>query len=215
MHPELLVKALAAMHGSATVEEFHATSGIASRSVACDVLDFMLGQEIGSIKKGQVEFSGRDRLELADIALQAGCDMEQVSQHLSWKDFEGLASDVLSSLGYSTRTNVRFTKPSMEIDVVGIDAGFALSVDCKHWKRGNLSSISQFCSKQIARTQELLRRDKSISRAVPAVMTLHAERVRFAAGVPVIPVLKFRSFAVDAKGFLDQMTVIERGSASR
>ena len=215
MHPELLVKALAAMHGSSTVEEFHAASGIASRSVARDVLDFVLAQEIGIFRKGQVEFSGRDRLELAAIALQAGCDMEQVSQHLSWKDFEGLASDVMSSIGYSTRTNVRFTKPRMEIDVVGVDAGFALSVDCKHWKRGNLSSISQFCAKQVARTQQLLKKNNSISRAVPAVMTLHAERVRFSAGVPVIPVLKFRSFAVDVKGFLDQMTVIERGSASR
>src|SRR6476619_6870868 len=152
------------MHGSASVEEFHAASGIASRSVARDVLDFVLAQDIGIFRKGQIEFSGRDRLELAAIALQAGCDMEQVSQHLSWKDFEGLASGVLSSIGYSTRTNVRFTKPRMEIDVVGVDVGFALSVDCKHWKRGNLSSISQFCAKQVARTQELLKRDRSISR---------------------------------------------------
>jgi hypothetical protein len=213
VHPELLVKALAAMHGSATLEEFHAASGITSRSVAKGVLDFVLAQQIGSVRKGIVEFSGRDRLELAAIALGTGCDMEQVSQHLSWKDFESLASEVLSSLGYSTQTNVRFTKPRMEIDVVGVDSDFALALDCKHWKRNNLSSISSFCAKQATRTQELLKRELSISRAVPAVMTLHAERVRFAAGVPIIPVLQLRSFVMDVKGFLDQVLVIERGPA--
>lgn len=215
VRPELLVKALAAMHGSATLDEFHAASGIASRSVAKGVLEFVLAQEIGSARKGIVEFSGRDRLELAAIALGAGCDMEQVSQYLSWKDFESLASEVLSSLGYSTRTNVRFTKPRMEIDVVGVDSGFALAIDCKHWKRSNLSSVSAFCAKQAARTQELLNRDPSISRAVPAVMTLHAERVRSAAGIPIIPVLQLRSFVMDVKGFLDQVLVIERELASQ
>jgi hypothetical protein len=215
------------MHGgrsggdTTTVEEFHAASGIASRSVARRVVDFLLDRDIGSVKKeGLLQFSGRDRLGVAAIALQAGCDLEQVSQHLSWKDFEGLASEVLSSLGYATRTNVRFTKPRMEIDVVGVDdCGFALCIDCKHWKRSNLSSISGFCVKQAARTQELLKRDGSISEAVPAVMTLHAERVKFVAGMPVIPVLQLRSFAMDVKGFLGQgqdcVHVIGRGSALR
>lgn len=213
MHPELLVKALAAMHGRSTIEEFHAASGIASRSVARSVLDFVLAKGIGTMSSGTATFCGRDRLELAAIALQAGCDLEQVSQHLSWKDFESLASEVLSSLGYATRTNVRFTKPRMEIDVLGVDSGFALSVDCKHWSKSNLSSISNFCLKQAARTEELLKRDASISRAVPAVMTLHAERVRFVNGMPVVPVLQFRSFAMDAKGLAEEMLVLRQGPA--
>jgi hypothetical protein len=215
VHPELLIKALAAMEGRTTREKFHADSGIASRSVANEVIGFMRDRGIGRSSGKVLAFSGSDRLQAAAIALQSSCDVEQVSQHLSWKDFEGLASEVLSALGYSTRTNLRFTKPRMEIDVVGVDAGFCLAVDCKHWKRGNLSAIGQFCEKQAARVEELVRRDSKISAAVPAILTLHAERVRFVAGIPIIPVMQFRSFAMDAKGFLGEMHVVRQGPASR
>lgn len=218
MNPDLLVRALAAMEGQTTSEKFQADSGIASRSVSNDVIGFMRGRGIGtsSASGRALAFSARDRLKAAVIALESGCDIEQVSQHLSWKDFEGLASEVLSSLGYHTRTNVRFTKPRMEIDVVGVDAGFCLAVDCKHWSRDNLSSISRFCEKQAARTEELVKRNGEISAAVPAILTLHAERVKFIVGMPVIPVLHFRSFAMDVKGFLDEMRVVRRqGPASR
>ena len=215
MHPELIVKALAAMESQTTREKFHADSGIASRSVANDVIGFLRDRGIGTPSGRALAFSGKDRLQAAAIALQSGCDVEQVSRHLSWKDFESLASEVLSSLDFATRTNVRFIKPRMEIDVVGVDAGFCLAVDCKHWRRTNLSSISQFCAKQAARTEELVKRDGAISAAVPAVLTLHAERVKFVAGVPVIPVAQFRSFAMDARGFLEEMLVVRQGPASR
>jgi hypothetical protein len=215
VHPELLSKALAAMQDRTTVDEFHSASGIASRSVAKGVLDFVLARDIGNASRGGIAFCGRDRLQVAALALQAGADIELVSQHLSWKDFESLASEVLRSLGYATKTNVRLTKPRMEIDVLGVDAGFALAVDCKHWKRSNLSSISKFCAKQAARTQELVKRDLSISIGVPAIMTLHAERLRFVGGIPVVPVLQFRSFAMDVKGLLDDMAIIRQAPAAR
>ena len=215
VQPELLVKALAAMEGQTTREKFHTDSGIASRSVANEVIGFMCDRGIGTASGKALAFSSGDRLQAAVIALQSSCDVEQVSQHLTWKDFESLASEVLSSLGYSTRTNVRFTKPRMEIDVVGVDSGFCLAVDCKHWKKSNLSAIGQFCEKQAARVEELVRRDSKISTAVPAILTLHAERVRFVAGIPVIPVMQFRSFAMDAKGFLGEMQVVRQGPASR
>lgn len=215
MHPELLVKALAAMDGQTTHKKFQVDSGIASRSVANEVIGFMRDRGIGKASGKALAFSCGDRLQAAVIALQSSCDVEQVSQHLTWKDFEGLASEVLSSLGYSTQTNVQFTKPRMEIDVVGVDAGFCLAVDCKHWKRSNLSAIGQFCEKQAARVGELVRRDSKISAAVPAILTLHAERVRFMAGVPIIPVMQFRSFAIDVKGFLGEMRVVRQGPASR
>lgn len=215
VHPDLLSKALAAMYDRTTVEEFHTASGIASRTVARRVLDFVLAQDIGKESGGGIAFCGRDRLQVAAMAVQAGGDVEQISRQLSWKDFEGLASEVLRSLGYASRTNVRFTKPRMEIDVLGVDSGFALAIDCKHWNRSNLSSIAKFCAKQAARTQELLKRDASISSAAPAILTLHAERLRFVEGIPVVPVLQFRSFAMDARGFLGDMMVIRQAPAAR
>lgn len=207
MRPELLVKALAAIEPETTLERFQAASGIASRSVAKSVIDFLTSNGIGTVERNVIKFSGSDRLYAAISALRIGCDIEQISMNLSWRDFEKLASEVLGSLGYRTQTNVQLTKPRMEIDVVGVNSGFAIAVDCKHWKRSNLSSIANFSKRQAARAERLLGHDGKISQAVPVIMTLHAESVVFAGGVPVVPVHKFRSFVIDVKGFLPEIYV--------
>jgi hypothetical protein len=144
------------------------------------------------------------------LAIGSGCDPEQVSSSLSWKDFEGLASHALASLGYRTRTNVRFPKPRMEIDVVGVDGGFAVALDCKHWRRNNPSALSAHCARQAARVRELVRRELGISQAVPAVLTLHSERVVSAGGVPIVPVSRLGSFLADVKGFLPELCVVTK-----
>ena len=211
VHRELLCKALAAIEPATTtmVDEFQAASGIVSRQVAKRVLDFLADNGIGtSSKKGAISFAGGDRLKAAVLALQMGCEMEQVSKHISWKDFEGLASEVLRSFGYETRTNVRLTRPRIEIDVVGVSAGFAIVVDCKHWKRGSLSSVLSYSRRQAARAKRLIKHDGTIDQAVPVILTLHAESVKFVSGgIPVVPIAQFRSFVMDVKGFLPEIYV--------
>lgn len=207
MQPELILRALAAIGPETTLEKFQEASGIASRSVAKSVLDFLVSNNIGTTVKGVIKFSRSDRLYAAMLALQSGCDIERVSSHLSWRDFEKLASEVLKSFGYLTQTNLQLTKPRMEIDVVGTSSGFAIAVDCKHWKRSSLSSIEGFAKKQAARTERLLKHDRKVSMAVPVIMTLHAESVRFAGGVPVVPAHRFKSFVMDVKGFLPEIYV--------
>jgi hypothetical protein len=182
MHPDLLVRALAVIEPEKIIslDSFQKACGITSRSVAKTVLDYLEVHNIGSVSKNLVKFSGADRISAAVLALQMRCDVEQVSRHLSWKDFEKLASELLASFGYSTRTNVWFVKPRMEIDVVGTGSdGFTIAVDCKHWKRSNLSSISKFSQKQAARAERLIKYDKTICQVVPVVLTLHAESIRF------------------------------------
>jgi hypothetical protein len=210
MHPDLLVKVLAAIEPETmmTLDEFQAASGISSRSVAKSVIDFLAANNIGSISKNTIKFSGSDRLYAAVVALQMSGDIEQISRYLSWKDFEKLASEVLRSFGYRTQTNVRLVKPRMEIDVVGTSIdGFTIAVDCKHWKRGNLSSISNFSQKQAARSERLLKYDRTISQVVPVMLTLHAESVMFVGKVPLVPIHRFRSFIIDVKGFLPEIYV--------
>lgn len=180
-------------------------SGIASESVVNSVLDFLTSNDVGAVTETTIKFSAADRLYAAMLAIQLGCDIEHVSERLSWKDFEKLASKVLVSFGYQTRTNLQLTKPRMEIDVVGVCSGFAIAVDCKHWKQSNLSSITDFSEKQITRVKRLLKNDTMIIEAVPIIMTLHAGSVRFVSGVPVVPVHKFRSFVMDVKGFLPEI----------
>jgi Restriction endonuclease len=210
MHPDLLVRALAAIEPEKIIslDSFQKACGITSRSVAKTVLDYLEDHNIGSVSKNLVKFSGADRISAAVLALQMRCDVEQVSRHLSWKDFEKLASELLASFGYSTRTNVWFVKPRMEIDVVGTGTdGFTIAVDCKHWKRSNLSSISKFSQKQAARAERLIKYDKTICQVVPVVLTLHAESIRFVGGIPLVPIHRFRSFVMEVKGFLPEIYV--------
>ena len=210
MHPDLLVKVLGAIEPEnvITVDRFQEACGISSTSVTKSVLDYLEANNIGSVSKNVVKFSGTDRISAAVLALQMRCDIEQVSRCLSWKDFEKLASELLISFGYSTRTNVRFVKPRMEIDIVGTgSAGFTIAVDCKHWNRSNLSSISKFSQKQVARAERLIKSDRTISQVVPVMLTLHAESVRFIGGVPLVPIHRFRSFIMEVKGFLPEIYV--------
>jgi hypothetical protein len=216
MHANLLVKVLAAIEPEKvmTVNSFQQACGISSKSIAKSVLSYLEVNNIGSISKNTVRFSTSDRIHAAVLALQMRSDIEQVSTYLSWKDFEKLASEVLRSFGYRTQTNVRFVKPRMEIDVVGTSSdGFAIAVDCKHWKRSSLSSISNFSQKQAARAERLIRYEKKISQVVPVILTLHAESVRFINAVPLVPIHKFRSFIMDVKGFLPQMYVAPASSS--
>jgi len=210
MHPDLLVKVLAAIEPEKIIslDRFQKACGISSRSVASSVLDYLEANNIGSVSKSLVKFSQADRMAAALLALQMRCDIELVSRCLSWKDFEKLASEILQSFGYRTRSNIWFVKPRMEIDVVGTDlVGFTIAVDCKHWKRSNLSSISKYSQKQAARVQRLIKYDKTISQVVPVMLTLHAESVRFVGGVPLVPIQRFRSFIIDVKGFLPEIYV--------
>jgi hypothetical protein len=207
LHADLIAKALDAIEPETTLEKFQEASGIASVAVAKGVLDFLACNNIGAIRKNAIRFSGSDRLYAALLALQNGCDIERVSGRLSWRDFEKLSSEALASFGYRTRTNMQLKRPRMEIDVVGVSSGFAIAVDCKHWKRSSISSIAGFAEKQAARARHLIKRDSRISQVVPVIMTLHAESVGFASGVPVVPVHKFRSFVMDVKGFLPEIYV--------
>jgi restriction endonuclease len=204
LHPSLLLKALDAIEPETTIERFKKISGISSKSVAKSVLAFLSSNGIGSSTRTTITFSQHDRLSVAILAIRSGCDIEEVSERLSWKDFEKLASKVLLSFGYRTQTNVQLTKPRMEIDVVGTCSEFAIAVDCKHWKNNSLSSIARFSEKQITRAKRLIKRD-GISEVVPVIMTLHDGVVRIVGGVPVVPVQKFRSFVMDVKSFLPEL----------
>jgi hypothetical protein len=213
MSVSLLVKMIAAIEPEKVIShtEFQQACGITSNSVAKSLLNYLRANDIGYyyLSKDAVKFSASDKIYTALLALRVGGDIEQVSSYLTWKDFEKLTSELLTSFGYRTRTNVRLAKPRMEVDVVGTALdGFTLAVDCKHWKRNNLSSISLFCEKQAGRAKRLIEHDKSISQVVPVVLTLHAESVSFVHEVPIVPILKFRSFLLDVKGFLPRMYVV-------
>jgi len=209
MQAELVARAISGISPNTTFDEFRSRSGIISMTVAKDVLQFLNIHGIGSVYTNVITFSQQDRLKTAIIALNMGYDIESVSKKLGWKDFESLASEVLHLLGYVTETNVRFTKPRTEIDVIGVHSKFAIVADCKHWKRTSISLMTKYTRKQVQRTVLLLDiRKNKINSAVPIILTLHSESVQFIDKTPIVPISKFRSFLHDVQNYLPEILVI-------
>ena len=210
MHSQLWLQALSGIEpGVVILDDFRITSGIKSTTLANGVLREIISNGVGcELREGGrsvFRFSKSDRLSAAMLAIQSGCDIELVSAILNWRDFEGLASRALQSAGYTTVSNIRFKNPRMEIDVVGSLNGTAIAVDCKHWRRRNLSSIRNYCEKQLRRCSRLIgdsamadkRKHIRISRALPVLLTLHHESRKLVDGIPVVPISEFQSFILE------------------
>jgi len=208
MNASLLLKAIPAItERNLSIDEFAAASGL-GRHIAADVIKFLATNEIGHIDSNTVAFDATDKMRASILALQMGADAEDISQLLHWKDFELLATHVLDANGYLTYHEFRLKKPRMEIDVVGIKEQMALLIDCKHWKRSSPSVLENFAAKQVDRARAFLTANNDVKYAVPVILTLHAESTLFAENVPVVPIIKFRSFLSEMSGYLDDITVI-------
>jgi hypothetical protein len=217
VNPILLAKAIPAVSSrQITSEVFQTESGIRSKMTAKAVLEYMVSNGIGihTLSRNQYRFSKTDKMKLAVLALQRGCDIEGISKSINWKDFEALASEILSLCGYHCRTNIRLSKPRrIEIDVVGINHKLAIVADCKHWRRYSPLSISSYVEKQTERTIILLEtkgrtKQYSIDHAIPIILTLYSMNVEFIDGVPIIPIHKFRSFVEDVTLHLSEIRII-------
>jgi hypothetical protein len=225
VNPVVLAKAIPSLSPQEiTLEEFQAKSGIVSRTTAKDVLEYIANNGIGTptSPRNHYVFSKADRMKLAILALQRGCDIESISKSISWRDFEAMTSEILGLYGYLTKTNVRLSEPSrIEVDVIGINNNNKLAIvaDCKHWKRYSLSSISFYAEKQVRRTKILLRAKRritqDISQAVPIILTLYSIGIQFIDGVPIVPISKFKSFIENVALHLSEIRVISANRIAR
>ncbi|RMW34128.1 MAG: hypothetical protein EA439_02550, partial [Nitrosopumilus sp.] len=138
-----------------------------------------------------------------------GFPIDEIAIALDWKDFEGLTAEILSSKNFAVMKNMMLTKPRMEIDVVGIRLGVAILIDCKHWKRYSMSSLSDVVKKQIERTRQYVAKTEGAI-AVPVIVTLYQDKVDFIENVPIVPIFQFSSFVDEFYGNIDQMKTIEK-----
>ena len=111
------------------------------KNTAEKILDMLTQNGIGQTIGNLVNFEDGDKLKTALFAIKNGVPIEEVSRYIDWKDFEGLVAEILDSKHFDVLRNFRMTKPTMEIDVVGVRLGIAILIDCKHWKR-----IKSFCT---------------------------------------------------------------------
>jgi DNA-binding transcriptional MerR regulator len=172
------------------------------------ILDEFIKNDIGSKQNNLYYFENADKLKIAIALLENGFPIDEISIALDWRDFEGLTAEILSSKNFAVIKNMMLTKPRMEIDVVGIRLGIAILIDCKHWKRYNISSLTSAVKKQIERTKKYVEKTQG-SMAVPVIVTLFQDKVNFIENVPIVPISQFSSFIDEFYGNIEQMKTIE------
>lgn len=198
INPNLLLRSIQGMNSEIKFDDFRVKIGIGSFSVFKQLLNFLAHNKIGiqldTNGKQTLLFSEMDRIRASFLSLQMGCDIQECSKVLSWKDFEYFTSELLTMFEYSTKVNIVLSKPRAQLDIIGIKNDFAITIDCKHWKYSNKTTLTIYAEKQIRRTMLWLEREKKITKAIPMIITLDNAIFKFINGVPVVPILTLKSF---------------------
>lgn len=179
------------------------------KNTAEKILDMLTQNGIGQTIGNLVNFEDGDKLKTALFAIKNGVPIEEVSRYIDWKDFEGLVAEILDSKHFDVLRNFRLTKPTMEIDVVGVRLGIALLIDCKHWKRLSHSALETIVVKQIERVKHYISNAKDVI-AAPVIVTLNQEETSFISKVPIVPILQLSSFIDEFYGSMEEIKTIEK-----
>jgi Holliday junction resolvase len=209
LHHKLIIRGIRAIiPGGISEHDFSVASEMDEFS-AKELLQIFLQNGIGVFDENIVEFQNSDRIKASIFAIRNGATIEDVSEFLSWQNFEELVSRVLDENGFIVQKNLILTKPRMEIDVVGVKLGISILIDCKHWKRMTQSALNDIVNKQVERVKRYVEKTESTS-AIPVIVTLHQEKVNFVNKVPIVPVMQLSSFLDEFYGNLDKMKTIEK-----
>ena len=209
MNPKLVVKGInGILEGGVSVVDFSIVTELDEIS-AKELLYMLVQNGIGTWNDDLVDFDiPNDRLQSALFAIKLGATVEDVSEYLTWQDFESITGLILQEKDFDVTKNLILTKPRMEIDVVGIKMDIALLIDCKHWKTMNKSALDEIVKKQVKRVKRYVA-DENMS-ALPVIVTLHQEEIQFVENVPIVPIMKLSSFLDEFVGNLDSLASIEK-----
>ncbi|QDI88358.1 hypothetical protein Nisw_01820 [Candidatus Nitrosopumilus sp. SW] len=207
-NPKMIVGLKGIIPGGVSAKDFSAVTKM-TEDESKIILDEFTQNQIGTKQDDFYYFEEGDKLKIAISLLEKGLPIDEISIALDWKDFEGLTAEILSSKNFAVMKNMMLTKPRMEIDVVGIRLGVAILIDCKHWKRYSMSSLSSVVKKQIERTKQYVAKTEGAI-AVPVIVTLYQDKVDFIENVPIVPIFQFSSFVDEFYGNIDQMKTIEK-----
>ena len=209
MNTKLLVQGISGIiPGGISIEDFAAIIST-DKNTAEKILDMLTQNGIGQTIGNLVNFEDGDKLKTALFAIKNGVPIEEVSRYIDWKDFEGLVAEILDSKHFDVLRNFRLTKPTMEIDVVGVHLGIALIIDCKHWKRLSHSALETIVVKQVERVKHYVSNAKDVI-AAPVIVTLNQEETSFISKVPIVPILQLSSFIDEFYGSMEEIKTIEK-----
>ncbi|HKQ22765.1 MAG TPA: hypothetical protein VJS91_12040 [Nitrososphaeraceae archaeon] len=192
-----------------TLDRFQKLCEITGKATAMEVLDYLVNSGIGQLSDGLVLFSSEDKLNTILLAMKKGCDPESISKKIHWNDFELFTSQLIESAGYSFERNVVFSKPRIQIDVIGLYHKIALLIDCKHWMKIQGFNIVKFSSNQIKRAEIFLDKRKDVESAIPIIVTLHEYDCNFFDRVPIVPISKFKEFLQNFPIYLDRLHIVQ------
>ena len=209
MNPKQVVKGInGILEGGISITDFSIASELDEIS-AKELLYTLVQNGIGTWNDDLVDFDiPNDRLQTASFAINLGATIEDVSEYLTWRDFESLTGLILEEKDFDVTKNLILTKPRMEIDVVGTKMDIALLIDCKHWKTMSKSVLNDIVKKQVERVKRYVA-DENMS-ALPVIVTLHQEEIQFVENVPIVPIMKLSSFLDEFVGNLDSLASIEK-----
>ena len=209
MNPKQVVKGInGILEGGVSVTDFSIVTELDEIS-AKELLYTLVQNGIGTWNDDLVDFDiPNDRLQTALFAIKLGADVESVSEYLTWQDFESITGLILEKKDFDVTKNLILTKPRMEIDVVGTKMDIALLIDCKHWKTMSKSALNEIVKKQVQRVKRYVS-DENMS-ALPVIVTLHQEEIKFIENVPIVPIMKLSSFLDEFVGNLDSLASIEK-----
>ena len=209
MNTKLLMQAISGViPGGISTKDFAAIIST-DKNTAEKILDMLTQNGIGQTIGNLVNFEDGDKLKTALFAIKNGVPIEEVSRYIDWKDFEGLVAEILDSKHFDVLRNFRLTKPTMEIDVVGVRLGIALIIDCKHWKRLSHSALETIVVKQVERVKHYISNAKDVI-AVPVIVTLNQEETSFISNVPIVSILQLSSFIDEFYGSMEEIKTIEK-----
>jgi len=209
LHHKLIIRGIKAIIPGGMSEHDFSVATQMDEFSAKELLQIFLQNGIGVLDENIVDFQNSDRIKASIFAIRNGATIEDVSEFLSWQNFEELVSRVLDENGFHIQKNLVLTKPRMEIDVVGIKLGISILIDCKHWKRMTQSALNDIVKKQVERVKSYVQKTESTS-AIPVIVTLHQEKVNFVNQVPIVPIMELSSFLDEFYGNLDKMKTIEK-----
>ena len=118
MNPKLVVKGInGILEGGVSLTDFSIVSELDEIS-AKELLYTLVQNGIGTWNDDLVDFDiPNDRLQTALFAINLGATIEDVSEYLTWRDFESLTGLILEEKDFDVTKNLIMTKPRMEIDV--------------------------------------------------------------------------------------------------
>jgi hypothetical protein len=131
-------------------------------------------------------------------------DLAVVSEEGVWQNFERLAAFIFEKNGFRVNVNTVKThqKTKRQYDVIAWKGSQTFLVECKKWagNRYRLSALKKAVEQHKERT--LFYATVTNEDAIPLLVTLIEEDIRFYEGVPIVPVQKLNGFVSELDGYV-------------